>query len=189
MNRNIQAGFYLIEVLVSVFVVSIGVLCAARMQLAAMQTTQHSSHETFALQLAVDMANQIRADRNLLKVKDEQNPYLSTNFKAGQQTIAPSIRCINLKENCGAVDLAKFSIYEWQNKLKENLPNGRLQVCRDSEPWDSNAERYKWECNSAPNGGSPIVIKLGWREKKLNQSASGDSDKNYPPLIALIVGL
>lgn len=179
----------MIEVLVSVFVVSIGVLCAARMQLIAMQTAQHSSQETFALQLAVDIANQIRANRSLTKLSDEQNPYLSTNFKAGNQIIAPNVRCVGIKENCGAMELANFSIYEWKYKIKENLPDGRLEVCRDSDPWDGNADRYKWECSSGQNGNSPIVIKLGWSKKKLDQQASDDSDKNNSPSIALVVGL
>ena len=184
-----QKGFYLVEVLVSVFVVSIGVLGAAGLQLTAMQTSQQSGHQTFALQLAVDMANQIRAYSRSTKLNDEQNPYLSMNYKSGTQMTASDVQCLSVKENCNSLELANFAKNGWQKKVKENLPEGRVLVCRDAEPWDNNASQYKWDCNSAPNGNSPIVIKLGWREKKSNQSVPNANDKNYPPLIALVVGI
>lgn len=177
------------EVLVSVFVVSIGVLCAAGMQLTAMQTAQQSGLQTLALQLAVDMANQIRANSGITKFNDEQNPYLSMNYKSGDQIEAPSVQCLSVKDNCHTIELANFAIYGWERKVKENLPQGRVLICRDAEPWDSSASRYRWECNSGPNGNSPLIIKLGWYEKKTNQSMPNDSDKNYPPAIALVVGI
>ncbi|HEY8100882.1 MAG TPA: type IV pilus modification protein PilV [Burkholderiaceae bacterium] len=189
MRKNIQSGFYLLETLVSVFVVSIGVLCAAGMQLTAMQTAQQSGLQTLAMQLAVDMADQIRANNSVTKLNDEQNPYLSIDYGAAKKIAAPSAQCFSAKNICSTIEMENFSIYGWEKKIKENLPQGRMLVCRDAEPWDSNASRYRWECNSTPNGNSSLVIKIGWYEKKSQQSISNDRDKNYPPLIALVVGI
>ncbi|MGZ5802096.1 MAG: type IV pilus modification protein PilV [Burkholderiaceae bacterium] len=189
MIKNMQSGFYLVEVLVSVFVVSVGVLCAAGMQLTAMQTAQQSGLQTLAMQLAVDMADQIRANSSVTKLNDEQNPYLSMNYQAGNQMTAPSVQCLSAENICSTNESVNFAIYEWEKKIKENLPQGRVRLCRDDEPWDSSASRYRWECSNAANGNSPLVIKLGWDEKRSKQSMSNERDKNYPPLIALVVGI
>jgi type IV pilus assembly protein PilV len=189
MNKNMQSGFHLVEVLVSIFVVSIGVLCAAGMQLTAMQTAQHSGRQAQALQLATDMANQIRASSSAGKLNDEQNPYLSVNYKSGDQIAAPSVQCLNVEDNCSAIEFANFSIFEWQKKIQENFPQGRLRVCRDIGLSDSSESQYRWDCSSAPNENGPLVIKLGWSEKKSNQFQPNDSDKNHAPLIALVVGI
>ncbi|MGZ3158018.1 MAG: type IV pilus modification protein PilV [Burkholderiaceae bacterium] len=189
MSKNTEGGYYLVEVLVSIFVLSIGVLCAAGMQLTAIQTSQQSGFQTLALQLAVDMANQIRVNTSSTKLNDGENPYLSLEYKSGDQIEVPSAQCLSVKDNCSPGELANFTVYEWKNKIKENLPEGRVLVCRDKDPWDSNASRYTWQCNSAGNGNSPLIIKLGWYEKKMNQFMQNDHDKNYPPILALAVGI
>jgi type IV pilus assembly protein PilV len=189
MNKDSQRGFHLVEVLVSILILSIGVLCAAGMQLTAMQTAQHSGRQAIALQLAIDMANQIRTNGSSDKLKDEQNPYLSMNYESGSQLIPPSVQCLSVKENCSSKEVANFSIYEWERKINENLPQGRVLVCRDIDPWDPRASRYRWDCNSASSGSGSLVIKLGWQEKKTNEGKPNVGDKNTPPLIALVVGI
>jgi type IV pilus assembly protein PilV len=188
MNKNRESGFSLVEVLISMIVISIGLLGAAGMQLTSMQTVQHSAHQAFATQLAADMANQIRANHTASS-KDEQTPYLSLDYKAGNPIIAPNVQCMSAQENCNTTELANFFIHEWQKKISENLPQGRVLVCRDVKPWDRSVNRYKWECNDGENGNTPIVIKLGWHEKKINQGQQVDEEKNNPPLVALVVGL
>lgn len=189
MNKNIQTGFYLIEVLVSLFVLSIGVLCAAGMQLTALQTVQQSAYQTLALQLAADMANQIRTISNTAGLNDEQNPYLSLNYRSGDQIVASATPCYSVNESCKPIELANSAIHEWEQKINENLPQGRVVICRDAKPWDINAGQYRWRCNSEPNRKSPIVIKLSWYEKQSNKPVQNDSDKNLLPIIALVVGI
>src|SRR5690606_15894095 len=60
-TENGENGFSLIEVLVAVFVLAVGVIGAAGMQLAALRTTQQSSFQTRALHLAAEMADYMRA--------------------------------------------------------------------------------------------------------------------------------
>lgn len=176
------------EVLVSVCVVSIGLLCAAGMQLVALRTTQQSALQTSAMYLAVDMANQIRATLNVNKWSDEQNPYLAFDYKAGATMEKNNAVCQTGKEECDAEHLALLSISEWENRIKENLPKGRGLICRDSNPWDAEEGRYKWACSSLPNEDAPLVIKLGWHEKKMAQMKSQNTEQHDAPSVVLLVG-
>ena len=54
-----EHGFSLIEVLISVFVLAVGVIGAAGMQLTALRTTQQSVFQTKALHLATEMLSLI----------------------------------------------------------------------------------------------------------------------------------
>jgi type IV pilus assembly protein PilV len=134
------------------------------------------------------MANQIRTYDEINKPRDEQNPYLSLNYKSGIHSAALNIACLGTQETCDAAELAKFSIYEWETKIKENLPEGRGLICRDAEPWDKGEGEYKWECTQSQDNSAPLVIKLGWLQKKTNQGKFPVQGKNFPPSMVLVVG-
>jgi type IV pilus assembly protein PilV len=186
-NQN-QTGFYLIEILISIFLVSIGLLCAAGLQLTALQIAHQSSLHTLGMQLAADMANQIRAHNELTKQNGTINPYLNLNYLSGDEMSAPMATCYGTKNNCQPTELASFSVYEWERRIKEALPHGRATICRDSDPWDSTGNHFKWECNGSSSERSPIVVKLGWYEKKMNQPTESSPNNDFYPLIALVVG-
>lgn len=132
-----QNGFSLVEVLISIFVLSVGALGAAAMQLSALRTTQQSAFHTIAFQLATEMADRMRANQYQMKQDDDQNPFLKLNFKSEIEPVVPDTFCFAVMANCQAVDLAKFDIYEWEKRIKKLLPNGRALICRDSKPWNS----------------------------------------------------
>jgi len=54
-------GFSLIEVLIAVFVLALGVIGVAGMQLTAMRTSQQSAFQTTAVELPAEMADKMRA--------------------------------------------------------------------------------------------------------------------------------
>jgi len=185
-----QSGFTLFEVLVSVFVLALGVIGAAGMQLTALRTTQQSSLQTTALELASEMADKMRANANQMKLSDDLNPFLKVNYYSVRDgdPAAPATLCFG-NANCDAQALADFDIYEWKKRIKLALPGGRAMICRDASPWDSAAGAFRWGCGTslAASNGAPMVIKLGWQGKNPDGTLIRGADQQVLPSLAIIV--
>lgn len=161
MRKHLYAGFSLVEVLVSVLILSVGIIGAASMQLNALRSNQQSGFHTAALQLALDTADQIRA-LGTVNSDDSGNPFLVLDFKSDDPIASSHELCYDASSPCEAAALTGFQIYEIQRRLKELLPNGRIKVCRDAIPWNVGGNDYQWDCIAGSNN-APIVIKLSWR--------------------------
>lgn len=161
MRKHAKNGFSLVEVLVSLLILSVGIIGAASMQLNALRSNQQSGLHTAALQLALDTADQIRA-LGAVNSDDSANPFLALDFKSGDRIVSSHELCYEASSPCEAVALTGFQIYEIQRRLKQSLPNGRIKVCRDAMPWNISSNDYQWDCLAGSNN-APIVIKLSWR--------------------------
>lgn len=188
MKVSTENGFSLIEVLVAVFVLAVGVIGAAGMQLAALRTSQQSAFQTRALHLAAEMADAMRANVAQMKRIDASNPYLQIDYRAASSIDAMSASsCYGMDAQCDADELAQFEIAEWLRRLAVELPGGRVKVCRDAAPWDEGGQRFRWECAAASGGAiASIVIKIGWQEKRADGHPLHESG-NDAPAIALLV--
>lgn len=182
-----HAGFSLIEVLISVFVLVLGVIGAAGMQLTALRTSQQSAFQTTALELAAEMADKMRANDSQMKRSD--NPFMSVDFRSSEnaEPTAPGTMCYSANANCSAEELAKFEIYEWEKRIKASLPGGRAVICRDSLPWDSGADALTWSCSGSSGNAASVVVKVGWQAKNPDGSLIADAAKQFPPSVALTV--
>ena len=63
-NLKIQQGVGLIEVLVALLLIAIGILGFAALQLRAMDASNEAAERTFAINIARDLAERIRVNRN-----------------------------------------------------------------------------------------------------------------------------
>ena len=182
-----QTGFSIIEVLISIFVLALGVIGAAGMQLTALRTSQQSAFQTAALELAAEMADRMRANDSQMRRAD--NHYLNVDFRSGENTdpVPPSTMCYSAGTDCSAEELAKFDIYEWERRIKAVLPGGRALICRDASPWDSGAGALTWACTGASSGSASLVVKLGWQGKNPDGTLVADAGKQFPPSVALTV--
>ncbi len=179
-----KSGFSLIEVLVSTVILSIGVIGAASMQLAALKTTQQAEFQMHALQLATEMADKLRATKGWGD-NDAANPFLKVDYLGVNDPLTLKINCFGPDENCDAHAMASFEIYEMEKKIKRLLPKGRLKICRDVAPWDSSSHSFRWDCTSSDSTGT-IVIKLGWSEQR-GSNISGVSPAVDQPRFVLTV--
>lgn len=195
------SGFSLTEVLVSVFVLSIGILGVVGLQLSAFRLNQQSSIAVAATQIAQDIAERIRANDEISSLSDGKNPYL---FDTGNGNAAklPAKACYAAE--CTPAEMAAADIYEWAMRIVGEpvkaekprkagaalgLPGGRGVICRDDTVWDEN-EGYRWACNTSINGANaPIVVKLGWYSKNVDGSLRRDAKNAYDdrPSLVLIV--
>jgi type IV pilus assembly protein PilV len=171
-----QSGFALVEVLISILVLSVGMIGAIKMQTNALQTTQHSHYFNVALQLATEMADEMRSNDDQMRLS-EANPFLQVAFQAGKEAIKATTLCFDI--NCTPDQLAASDIAEWLQDLNAALPNVRAVICLDDTAWDSVQHDLIWGCSALGNQAS-AVIKLGWTEK---DEASPDS----PPRLVIPV--
>lgn len=181
-------GFTMIEVLVSVFVLAVGVIGAAGMQLTALRTAQQSTFQTIALQLASETADKMRINYRQMKLADNANLFLNVDYKSAADTPVTAPRVMCYQSDCNDEELAKFDIYELKTRVKA-LPGGRVRICRDATPWDNAAGAFQWACSApeASGNNAPLVIKIGWDGK--GRSPDGrtkkDAGLSTPPGVAI----
>jgi type IV pilus assembly protein PilV len=188
MKKLKQNGFSLVEVLVSIFVLALGVIGAAAMQLTALHYSQQSAFQSAATQLASDMADRMRVNDTQLKLDDGENRFVEVDYKSSdKEPEAPDKLCYATR--CTGPELAKFDLYDWRKRVKAALPGGRAVICRDAMPWDSGAAALTWACSSGTGNSAPIVIKLGWQTKGKNPdgSTARSADKPLAPSLAIVV--
>jgi type IV pilus assembly protein PilV len=185
MVSKVAQGFSLVETLVSVFILCIGVIGAASLQLTAFRTTQQSGMQMIALQLASEISDTIQA-QVALGSSDQAIPFWDMDFNTGQDLVAAPTTCFGVKLPCDHAQITAFTVHETQRRMKESLPQGRIKICRDSAPWDKHNNRYQWACQST-GPKAPIVIKLSWRENAAApKGRQGDSASS--PQLVLTVG-
>ena len=160
-QKNKQAGFSLIEVLISLIILAIGLLGLSALQLTALQRNTSAYNRSIAVNLAYDIADRMRAN----KVAADGGAYI-TGIGDGPSNTA---NCVG--STCSAGDLASFDLDEWKcqlgayngpdcnGKLEGDLPLGDGQIVRNGDVytitimWDD--ERNGVAVNAANCGSDP----------------------------------
>ena len=109
--RAAQLGFSLVEVLISVFIFSVGLLGLAAMQLQALKYTQAAQWRSQANFLAADMVERVRANRAAVSsyvIATEANPPVSRS------------------------SMADYDVGEWLDQLAATIPGGDGSVAWDN---------------------------------------------------------
>lgn len=181
-SKAAQQGFSMVEVMVSILVLTVGVLGAAGMQLGALRTSQQSGLQTSALHLAGDLADRIRANIDQMGLEDGLNPYLGVEVAGAAGAGVPG-SCYTMA--CNGMQLAAFDLDDWQRRLSTSLPGARAVICRDSAPWDSARRALRWSCDE--EDGAAVVIKIGWHGKNPDGSAVVDAKGDVAPALVLVV--
>ena len=171
-SRVAVAGFSLVEVLVSIVVLSFGLLGMVGMQAAALQSNRDSRAQSAAVFLARELAETIRGNKAEGIKLPASNPYVGA-FSSPLAVGAPSY-CLNVAVGTtactGSGDVANAQMAEWLNRVDAELPGARVAVCFDSDPFDS-AGRPRWACNGT---GDILVIKMGWTRGSTDKTKSGN---------------
>ena len=124
-SKRCQAGFSLLEILITMVVLSIGLLGVAGMQVNGLRNNHAAYTKTQATNLALDMAERIRA-----------NPRGQANYVGFNSDNAPADPgCINA--GCSPAELSQFDKFEWSQPLnaetKPLLPAGRGLITQNGE--------------------------------------------------------
>ena len=122
-----QRGVSLIEVLVSIFVVSMGVLALAGLLNDSSRLGKASELRATATLLANDLADRMRANPGAFPSAGASSYDLPTTSYAPAAPTAPA----KLEANCAPctpAEIAAIDLYEWQQRLFYTLPGGQGYV-------------------------------------------------------------
>ena len=141
-------GFTLIEVMVSLVVMSIGMLGLASIQAISIQNNQTAYMRTLAMQSAYNIAD-------LIRTGSDSDGTITSVFDAVTSTVpsAPTNCIVNdSSTSCSAADMAASDIYQWKKNLETLLPSGRGAITRS---------------------GSIYEIKIMWDEDRTGETGEG----------------
>ncbi len=110
-KKPIQQGFTLIEILVTIVILSLGLLTYASLQALTLSNNIDSYHRTIATLSAYDLLDMMRANR--------QEAIIDVLYDISMSDVPPAA---NSTEN------AKKDLRTWLLKLQDQLPSGDGQV-------------------------------------------------------------
>lgn len=183
-------GFSLIEVLVSIVVLSFGLLGVVGMQAAALQANKESRIQSTAAFLIRELAETIRSNKAEGIRPVATNPYVGS-FSSPMTATTPSY-CLSVAASPACADrtaIANAQMTEWLARVDAELPGARVDLCFDSAPYGTSGLPH-WTCD---NTGNILVIKISWTRGSTDRSKTGTSalerttDDTSRPLIVLPV--
>ena len=160
--RTQQSGFTLIEVLVSVLVLSIGLVGVAALQGVSLKNTQSAFMRSQATALAYDVADRMRA--NVTSAR-------SGLYDSGSYDPPATVTGCKSTTGCTAQDMAEHDLAEWNAAIATYLPMGEGVVCVDSTPDDGNLASSP----ACDGSGTQIAVKIWWdddRDGTINMTAA-----------------
>ena len=190
-QRKFSTGFTLVEVMVTIVVVSIGLLGLAGLQISGLRANMSSEARSKATLMANDIIERMRANPlglNNAAVPADDNQY--AGIDTGANVAAANARCAalpapfcsnsrgnNLAQNCTAAQMAVFDAWVWgcgmpvagnvlPGGVVNQLPNGRgTVICNDA---DGGVD------GDACTIGSTYTVTVSWSE--LSPNANPDAN-------------
>jgi len=133
--KSNQQGLTLMEILVTMFILAVGLLGIASMQVRAVQDSSNANFRSLAIFYANDMADRIRA-----------NTEASGNYSyAGAPNPAPSLtsNCLS-SAGCSASEMAANDIGTWLANISDALPGGIGSITAPVAPARTYTVRVEW---------------------------------------------
>ena len=178
-----EKGYSMTEVLLSILLLSTSMLGTVAVQVVATRTTQQSTYQTMALQLAADIADTVQAAASAGTHAEEAGLMFDLDYTSIPGSL-PAFTVMCHSAECEPSEFAAHEIGEWKMRLAATFPAARLRICRDADPSGEAGQAYKWDCSGG--GDAPLVIKLGWKVKNPDGSYPRDGD-NFPPSVVVPV--
>lgn len=148
MNRRTHTGSTLFEVMASIFVVSIGFLGFARLQINGLAMANSGLLRSGAVYLSYEMTDRMRANLPAVQAGTYNN-FIGAVSNPG---------CVTT--GCTSAQIAQTDYYEWSQEASTLLPLGAAVVCLDSTPDDGTPASPA--CDGA---GNTFAVKVWWTEK------------------------
>jgi type IV pilus assembly protein PilV len=124
-----QRGSTLIEVLVSMLILSIALLGIASLQASSMRFAQGSGARAAVAANLADLADRIRTNPDAA-----DTAYVLTANYATQRTalaagtVTSAKTCGNAAVTCNAAELAEYDMVQFRKSLNQNMPGAAVQV-------------------------------------------------------------
>lgn len=188
-----QRGFSMIEVLISIVVLSFGLLGSVGLQSFAIKSNREGRLQSVATTLAREYAEMMRGNKYIgVEPTAAKNPYLldDKTIKALSDLPTAWAYCLhtgcedttalaaNAQNTAIQTKVAQSEVLEWMARALDELPGAWVRVCADVAPFDSSG-LPQWAC-TAPTGGATldnmtVVIKMGWTQSAISRGQTGDA--------------
>lgn len=147
-----QRGATLIEVLVSILLLSLGVLAMAAMQANAVQYGKTSEFRSLATLLANDLADRMRA--NHPPAEDMRAYNVTAAYSAPTSPPAEAqTSCTDPATGCAFAQMAAYDLAQWRRTVYDQLPGGTAYVSV-TQPGVKPAAADIWIAWSDPSSAS-----------------------------------
>lgn len=154
-------GFTLIEVLITVFVLAVGLLALAALQTRSLRDTAAAQMRSTATLLAYDIADRMRANATGLSGYVRTDTGAITLTVPGKLCTAASDIPANV---CTATELASADLYQWLLTLtdgRNGLPDARATIVCDGG-----------DCNVAT---TVRTVTISWSQSRTSADTTGQS--------------
>lgn len=183
-SRRAEGGFSLLEVLISIIVLSIGLLGAVGMLMAAVRSTNESGSFTAAVNLVRELSEKARINKNVAARNSPENGYVVADWTSGDALpgTGADTACLGDTASCKQAELAAWDIRTWLARVDATLPDARVAVCFDDNPPREDGS-HDWACSKT---GRNLVVKLGWTPR-LPTEAEKNQTQRPPRLVMQII--
>ena len=123
-QRERNRGFSLMEILVTLIVLSIGLLGLAGLQLSSLQDNHSAYLRSQATIMAGNIIDRMRANRTIARSGDY-------DIALGASAATPASSCNgSASDNCTPAEMATLDLSEWKTDLADTLPSGDGSISR-----------------------------------------------------------
>lgn len=141
------SGFTLIEVLVATLVLAVGLLGLLGLQATSIKNNLSAYNRSQATQLAYDMADRMRANKNESLDSATGNVLTSSTYLTMDSSDATVQASCATVTGCTGAQMAQNDLFQWNSAL-ESLPEGRGTITVDAATgvfsitinWDDNGD-------------------------------------------------
>lgn len=170
-----SSGFTLLEILVSIVVLSFGLLGMVGIQAVALKSNNDAKQQSAAVQLAGELSDMMRGNKAVaVALTPAANPYLIANFVSTDIIAAPTEYCNSVAGCTTPLSVASWEKFDWLTRVNATFPGARVQVCYDNAPYTTGTGGGipQWGCGGAAAVGGSISIKIGWVRATTNTDRS-----------------
>ena len=172
-RRHSSMGFSLLEVLISIIILSFGLLGMVGLQAAAIQANRDARIQSAAVNLARELAEMMRGNKDI-SLLTAGNPYVG-HFNTSPMAAATPAYCLNVATGttpcANGTQIANAQMTEWLTRVDAELPSPVVRVCIDSAPFDASGVA-RWACDLT-GVGATTVIKIGWTRSVTDKTKQG----------------
>ncbi len=162
-------GFTLIEILITVLILSIGLLGLAGLQVSSMKSNHSSYLRSQATIMAYDIIDRMRANPMAVQatITDyvANSSYTVTKSSTPYTVSAPAVTsACTTTTGCTPAQMANTDINQWRVELATQLPGGVGIICqnKDNDP-DTGTGPAAHGCD---NTGPQYLIKIWWTDDR-----------------------